>query len=145
MSEKTFNEHDVLINVVELASELATESLLRSWDYLSKGQIYIEDDGVLSYTEKAQEDFNYFYDKHYDLILSCKQKIMYRDITEVTAYIMYYDLLEFSVNGSFFSKIDIAIQLAKEFVAKYPLDDEWDDKDWEETIENFLKLKGITI
>jgi N utilization substance protein B len=37
------------------------------------------------------------------------------------------------------------IELAKEFVAKYPLDDEWDDKDWEETIENFLKLKGITI
>ena len=70
---------------------------------------------------------------------------MNRDITEVTAYIMYYDLLEFSVNGSFFSKIDIAIELAKEFVAKYPLDDEWDDKDWEETIENFLKLKGITI
>lgn len=72
MSEKTFNEHDVLINVVELASELATESLLRSWDYLSKGQIYIEENGVLSYTEKAQDDFNYFYDKQYDLILSCK-------------------------------------------------------------------------
>jgi 3-methyladenine DNA glycosylase/8-oxoguanine DNA glycosylase len=70
---------------------------------------------------------------------------MNRDITEVTAYIMYYDLLEFSVNGSFFSKIDIAIELAKEFVTKYPLDDEWEDKDWEETIENFLKLKGISI
>jgi hypothetical protein len=72
MSEKTINEHDVLINVVELASELATESLLRSWDYEKKGQIYIEENGVLSYTENAQDDFNYFYDKHSDLILSCK-------------------------------------------------------------------------
>jgi hypothetical protein len=70
--EKTINEHDVLINVVELASELATNSLLRSWDYEKKGQIYIEENGVLSYSENAQNDFNYFYDKHYDLILSCK-------------------------------------------------------------------------
>lgn len=70
--EKTINEHDVLINVVELASELATNSLLRSWDYEKKGQIFIEENGVLRYTENAQEDFNYFYDKHYDLILSCK-------------------------------------------------------------------------
>jgi len=72
MSEKTINEHDVLINVVELASELATESLLRSWDYEKKGRIYIEENGVLSYSENAQDDFNYFYDKQYDLILSCK-------------------------------------------------------------------------
>lgn len=72
MSEKTFNEHDVLINVVELASELATDSLLRSWDYEKNGRIYVEENDVLSYTEKAQDEFNYFYDKHYDLILSCK-------------------------------------------------------------------------
>jgi hypothetical protein len=70
--EKPINEHDVLINVVELASELATESLLRNWDYEKKGRIFIEENGVLSYSENAQDDFNYFYDKYYDLILSCK-------------------------------------------------------------------------
>ena len=34
------------------------------------------------------------------------------ELAVVTGYIMYYDLLEFKINGSFFSKIDKAMELA---------------------------------
>ena len=56
---------------------------------------------------------------------------------------MHYDLLQGSINGSFFSKIDKAIELAEQFVELYPEDYNWvdTDLDFEEAIEQFLKSK----
>ena len=69
--EKIRNEHDVLINVVELASELAHQEL--SEKYSESITIYQEtDEPDTYYTEEAQDIFNDLYDGYYDLILSCK-------------------------------------------------------------------------
>lgn len=68
---------------------------------------------------------------------------MNEDILVVVGYIMYYDLLQDSINGSFFSKIDKAIGLAQEFTELYPEDYNWveTDSNFEETITQFLKSK----
>ena len=68
---------------------------------------------------------------------------MNRDLLVVVGYIMHYDLLEGSINGSFFSKIDKAIELAEQFVELYPEDYNWvdTDLDFEEAIEKFLESK----
>ena len=68
---------------------------------------------------------------------------MNRDLLVVVGYIMHYDLLQGSINGSFFSKIDKAIELAEQFVELYPEDYNWvdTDLDFEEAIEQFLKSK----
>ena len=60
-----------------------------------------------------------------------------KDLAVITGYIMYYDILE-SMNGSFFTKIDRAIELAEEFMKIYPEDFNWEELDWEETLEQFL-------
>jgi uncharacterized protein YajQ (UPF0234 family) len=65
------NEHEILINAVELASELASAELRRDWDYRD-GEIEIEEDGETRYTEEAQDVFNELYDLYYDQILKCK-------------------------------------------------------------------------
>lgn len=68
---------------------------------------------------------------------------MNTDLLVVVGYIMYYDVLERSINGSFFSKIDKAIELAEQFVELYPEDYNWvdTDLDFEEAIEKFLESK----
>jgi len=63
---------------------------------------------------------------------------MNRDIPVVTGYIMYYDLLHSAKYGSFFTKIDYAIELAEAFVLEYPEDYDWAENDFETTIEKFL-------
>jgi PHP family Zn ribbon phosphoesterase len=66
------NEYEILINAVELASELANEKMQNGWDYRD-GKIYISDGhGGLMYSETAQDIFNDLYDIYYDLILKCK-------------------------------------------------------------------------
>lgn len=61
------------------------------------------------------------------------------DIAVVTGYIMYYDLLQdFEINGSFFSKIDKAIEIAEKFAIKYPDNDYWVENDFEDTILKFV-------
>ena len=60
------------------------------------------------------------------------------DLAIITGYIMYYDLLEFKINGSFFSKIDKAIEIAEDFIKNYPENFNWEELDWEETLEEFL-------
>jgi hypothetical protein len=64
------------------------------------------------------------------------------EVAVVSSYIMYYDLLEFYVNGSFFSKIDKAIELAEKFIERYSehYRTDWVERDWEETLENFIIL-----
>jgi len=68
---------------------------------------------------------------------------MTQEITVVVGYIMYYDLLENKINGSFFSKIDKAIEIAEEFVEIYKQDElnGWETRDFEETINEFIKIK----
>jgi hypothetical protein len=65
------NEHEILINAVELASELASAELRRDWDD-EIADLEVEEDGVISYTEVAQAVFNELYDLYYDQILKCK-------------------------------------------------------------------------
>jgi len=65
------NEHEVLINVVELASELADASLISNWS--DSIQIFQDEEAeVLEYTEEAQDVFNELYDNFYNVILNCK-------------------------------------------------------------------------
>jgi len=66
-------------------------------------------------------------------------KMVEVEVTIVTSYIMYYDLL--SIDGSFFSKVDRSIELAKEFIQKYSeqYKTNWTSLDWEETLNNFMK------
>ena len=65
------NEHEVLINVVELASELADASLISNWS--DSIQIFQDEEAeVLEYTEEAQDIFNELYDNFYTVILNCK-------------------------------------------------------------------------
>lgn len=59
------------------------------------------------------------------------------DIAVVTGYIMYYDML-ININGSFFSKIDKAIEIAELFALKYPDEDYWIENDFEDTIYEFV-------
>ena len=66
-----------------------------------------------------------------------------KDVVVVTGYIMYYDMLQDSISGSFFSKIDKAIEIAELFCSFYPADFEWGvELDFEETLEKFL-IKSI--
>ena len=61
----------ITINKLELASELANAKLEREWSESIK--IY-EDEfaGITTYTDKAQDIFNEYYDEYLTLIESCK-------------------------------------------------------------------------
>ena len=64
-----------------------------------------------------------------------------KNIAVVTGYIMFYDLLQDKINGSFFSKIDRAMEIAELFCNFYSAEEEsgWSgDLDFEETLEEFL-------
>ena len=66
---------------------------------------------------------------------------MDKNLVVVTSYIMYYDLLQDKINGSFFSKIYKAIEIAELFCSFYSAEEEdnWSgDLDFEETLEAFL-------
>ena len=64
---------------------------------------------------------------------------MNQELARVVGYIMYNQLLENIVNGSFYQQIDLAITIAEKFITIYPEDYEWhfDDIDWDEAIEKF--------
>lgn len=61
---------DVTINIVELASELADKELRGFFN----GEIDIETEDEVRYTEEAQDVFNELYDEFYTLIENCKSK-----------------------------------------------------------------------
>lgn len=65
-----FNETNITINIVELASELADMDLRENW----KDSIKIdeEDEDETSYTEEAQDVFNDLYDTYYSIIANAK-------------------------------------------------------------------------
>jgi len=58
------------VNILELASELAHKELIEKWDYRDK-EIEIEQDGVINYSEEAQDIFNRLYDEYYTIIEQC--------------------------------------------------------------------------
>jgi hypothetical protein len=60
------------------------------------------------------------------------------DIPIVVGYIMYYKLLEEKLNGSFFTQIDKAIEIAEKFSLKYPADNDWIENNFEDTIYEFV-------
>ena len=60
---------NLIINILELASELADLELRQKWDFRD-GKADIDDgDGGLIYSEIAQDIFNDLYDIYFDLIL----------------------------------------------------------------------------
>ena len=66
--DKNINEmENVLINKLELASELAHKKLVEN--YSDNIQIYEEEDaGITNYTDEAQDIFNGYYDEYLQLI-----------------------------------------------------------------------------
>ena len=66
------NTHEMTINVVELASQLAAAHLERvHTDRIEIWEDY-DEDGNSEYTEEAQGIFNDLYDEYYALIESTK-------------------------------------------------------------------------
>jgi hypothetical protein len=68
------NMENVLINKLELASELAHKQLIN--DYTNTFQIYEDENaGITNYSEVAQDIFNELYDEYLELIdsLTIKQ------------------------------------------------------------------------
>jgi hypothetical protein len=60
------------------------------------------------------------------------------DLSVVVGYIMFYDLLQDKINGSFFSKIDKAIEVAKMFCDTYK-NSEWSEElNFEHELEKFI-------
>lgn len=66
---------------------------------------------------------------------------MKRELAAIVGYIMYYDLLEDKRGGSYFSKIDLAIDLAEQFLTAYMQEEKegWVAVDFEETLNEFVK------
>jgi hypothetical protein len=60
---------NVIINILELASELADLELRQKWDFRDGKADMDDGDGNLIYSEIAQDIFNDLYDTYYDLIL----------------------------------------------------------------------------
>lgn len=64
---------EIKINIIELASELASDKLFNDWNDSIK--IYKDDlSDCLEYTEEAQDIFNDLYDEFYALIDNIKIK-----------------------------------------------------------------------
>lgn len=77
--EAELNNSMVLINIVELASELAENQTMiemfdnDSLDEEEEEQMYVtHSDGTTSFTEDAQDIFNNLYDYYYNVILKCQ-------------------------------------------------------------------------
>jgi hypothetical protein len=66
------NQHEVLINAVELASELASADLESNFG--DSMNLYKEEDDETTYTEQAQDIFDELYDHYMSIIESTKVK-----------------------------------------------------------------------
>ena len=64
---------------------------------------------------------------------------MEKELALISSYIVWADLLD----GTFFQTFDKAYELAQEFVELYPPNVSWEtlDKEWDETLEEFVKEK----
>jgi hypothetical protein len=79
MKIQTQNESMVLVNILELASELAHEQIKiemfnnHSLTDEENARLYVSaTDGITTYTDEAQNIFNRLYDYYYTLILRCQ-------------------------------------------------------------------------
>lgn len=71
---------EITINVVEAASELAHIDLQEFWEENYPNVSYeIEDNGVTSYTEDAQDFFNGLYDFYFTLLTNCSTELNGKD------------------------------------------------------------------
>jgi hypothetical protein len=61
---------ELTINTIELASELAGMELRKNWDY-RLGEIDIDKEFEVCYTDEAQEIFDEHFDKYLALIENC--------------------------------------------------------------------------
>ena len=59
---------EITINLIELSSDLAEETVKIKFNY-KENDIYVEEDEEVKYTEQAQEIFNEWYDYYYDFLL----------------------------------------------------------------------------
>jgi hypothetical protein len=66
------NQHEILINAVELASELASADLEANFG--DSMNLYKEEDDGTTYTEQAQDMFDELYDHYMSIIESTKVK-----------------------------------------------------------------------
>lgn len=62
---------EVKVNVVELASELASCAIINLFGR-DEEVLYVDNDGEDVYTEEVQERFDEFYDTYYDIIITNK-------------------------------------------------------------------------
>ena len=70
--ENKIEEVFIVINKIELASELAEQKLLIEVRLSNNTfEIYEEDEEEVRYTEKAQDKFNHYYDEYLGLIEQC--------------------------------------------------------------------------
>jgi hypothetical protein len=68
---KQQTEDTRLINIIELASELANAKLISNWE--DSIEIFEDlEDGSTAYTEQAQDIFNEYYDDYLMLIKTCE-------------------------------------------------------------------------
>ena len=64
--EKEAEENSKTFNLLELASELADKKLRETFD----GDIDVETDEEIRYTEEAQDYFNELYDEYYEFLIN---------------------------------------------------------------------------
>ena len=72
---------NITINILEVASELAHEKLIKysddltEYDYRNEfpNGVEVEEYDIITYTEEAQEVFNQFYDEYYDFLCKFKE------------------------------------------------------------------------
>lgn len=69
--ENKIEEVFIVINKIELASELASEKLIANWNESIKIFENEEDDECTNYTDEAQDIFNNYYDEYLTLIEQC--------------------------------------------------------------------------
>lgn len=63
--------HDILVNAVELASELAESEMIKY--HADEIELYADgDDDCIVYTDEAQDLFDILYDKYYSIIEKSK-------------------------------------------------------------------------
>lgn len=62
---------EITINLLEAAAELAHELVRAKFDD-DDDALYVLSDGIITYTEEAQDLFNEWYDHYYDLLFDLK-------------------------------------------------------------------------
>ncbi len=77
---------EIKINSIELASKLADDELNDNWDELMQGDLYIEDEDEIRYSEEAQDIFDSLYDKYLSMIMQSEIKPKKDHLTQLYNY-----------------------------------------------------------